>query len=161
MMKRLYSENDLVIAECLRTHIWSDLHPPALAAAVSTLLYGGRREDESRTPHIPGGQGGVLGRALKDTVRVWSRIDDLQHAHRLPDAPAPHWGIVSAIHAWAQGKNLDQALKDVEIAPGDMVRWCKQVIDVLDQVAQVAPTDQMRDRARTAIEAMRRGVVAY
>ncbi|WP_084129562.1 RNA helicase [Demequina sp. NBRC 110055] len=161
MMKRLYSENDLVIAECLRTGVWSELHPPALAAAVSTLLYGGRREDDTRTPHIPGGPGGVLGRALKDTVRVWSRVDDLQHAHKLPDAPAPQWGIVSAIHAWAQGKNLDQALKDVEIAPGDMVRWCKQVIDVLDQVAQVAPTEQMQDRARTAIESMRRGVVAY
>ncbi|GMA37632.1 hypothetical protein GCM10025876_38360 [Demequina litorisediminis] len=161
LMKRLYSDNDLVIAECLRTGVWQELHPPALAAAVSTLLYGGRREDETRTPHIPGGPGGVLGRALKDTVRAWSRIDDLQHAHRLPDAPAPQWGIVSAIHAWAQGKNLDVALKDSEIAPGDMVRWCKQVIDVLDQVAQVAPSDVVRTRAQTAIEAMRRGVVAY
>ncbi|MFV0286265.1 MAG: DEAD/DEAH box helicase [Demequina sp.] len=161
LMKRLYSDNDLVIAECLRTGVWQELHPPALAAAVSTLLYGGRREDETRTPHIPGGPGGVLGRALKETVRAWSRIDDLQHAHRLPDAPAPHWGIVSAIHAWAQGKNLDVALKDSEIAPGDMVRWCKQVIDVLDQVAQVAPSEVVRTRAHTAIEAMRRGVVAY
>ncbi|WP_062078840.1 DEAD/DEAH box helicase [Demequina globuliformis] len=161
LMKRLYSENDLVIAECLRTHVWDELHPPALAAAVSTLLYSGRREDDSKPPHIPGGPTGVLGRALRDTVRVWSRIDDLQHAHRLPEAPAPHWGIVSAIHAWAQGRSLDAALKDAQIAPGDMVRWCKQVIDVLDQIAQVAPNEVTRTRARTAIDAMRRGVVAY
>ncbi|WP_061962125.1 DEAD/DEAH box helicase [Demequina flava] len=161
MMKRLYSENDLVIAECLRQNIWSELTAPALAAAVSTLLYNGRREDDSRPPKIPGGPSGVLGRALRDSVRVWSRIDDLQHEHRLPEAPAPHWGIVSAIHAWAQGRTLDAALRDTEIAPGDMVRWCKQVIDVLDQIGQVAPNEKIRTRARTAIDAMRRGVVAY
>ncbi|MDE0573081.1 DEAD/DEAH box helicase [Demequina sp. B12] len=161
LMKRLYSENDLVIAECLRQGIWQELHAPALAAVVSSLLYNGRREDDMRSPKIPGGPSGVLGRALRDSVRVWSHVDDLQHAHKLPEAPAPHWGMVSAIHAWAQGKTLDVALKDADIAPGDMVRWCKQVIDVLDQIAQVAPTEILRSRAHSAIEAMRRGVVAY
>ncbi|WP_062073144.1 DEAD/DEAH box helicase [Demequina sediminicola] len=161
MMKRLYSENDLVIAECLRRGIWQDLNAPALAAAVSTLLYNGRREDDSRSPKVPGGPSGVLGRALNDTVRVWSQVDDLQNHHHLGELPAPHWGIVSAIHAWAQGRSLDVALRDTELAPGDMVRNCKQVIDVLDQVSQVAPSEEVRTRARTAIDAMRRGVVAY
>ena len=60
-MRKLYAENDLVIAECLRTGVWEQLHGPALAAAVSTLLYNGRREDENRTPRVPGGPQGVLG----------------------------------------------------------------------------------------------------
>ncbi|WP_062213780.1 DEAD/DEAH box helicase [Demequina oxidasica] len=161
MMRTLYSENDLVMSECLRMGVWNDLTPPALAAAVSTLLYNGRREDENRTPNIPGGPHGVLGTALNETVRVWSRIDDLQGAHHLPELNAPHWGIVGAIHGWAQGKSLAASLKGTDTAPGDMVRWCKQVIDILDQVAQVAPNEVVQGRARAAIDGMRRGVVAY
>lgn len=160
-LRTLYSENDLVMAECLRAGIWKDLHPPALAATVSSLLYRGRREDDVRAPRVPGGPRGVLGLALAESQRVWSRIDDLQSAKGLPELPPPHWGIVAPIHGWAQGKGLDAVLADTDIAPGDMVRWCKQVIDVLDQVAQSAPEQQVRERARTAIDGMRRGVVAY
>jgi ATP-dependent RNA helicase HelY len=42
-----------------------------------------------------------------------------------------------------------------------MVRWCKQIIDVLEQIARVAPDDSLRRRADAAVTAMRRGVVAY
>ncbi|WP_062520457.1 DEAD/DEAH box helicase [Demequina silvatica] len=161
MMRRLFAENDIVIAEALRTGAWEGLHAPALAAAVSTLLYQGRRDDESRTPRLPGGPGGVLGTALKETVRLWSKVDDMQRERGLPDLPAPHWGIVAPIHGWAQGKSLDTVLKGAELAPGDMVRWCKQVIDSLDQIAEVAPSASVRAAAVQAITSMRRGVVAY
>jgi len=160
-MRTLYSENDIVIAECLREGLWSKLNPPALAAVVSSLLYSGRREDDTKTPRIPGGSNGVLGVALRDTQRVWSRIDDLHTEHRLPSLPAPHWGIVSAVHGWAQGKSLDVVLDGTEIAPGDMVRWCKQVIDALDQIAESALDPALQERARQGVTAMRRGVVAY
>jgi ATP-dependent RNA helicase HelY len=161
MMRTLYAENDIVMAECLRGGVWNDLNPAALAAAVSTLLYSGRRDDDTRTPRIPGGPQGVLGTALRETVRVWSRVGDAHTQHRLPELPSPQWGIVGPIHGWAQGKNLDHVLRGTDIAAGDMVRWCKQVIDALDQIAQVAPSEVLRSRASHAIDAMRRGVVAY
>ena len=160
-MRTLYAENDIVMAECLRDGAWAELTPPALAAVVSSLLYNGRREDEARTPKIPGGPTGVLGIALRETQRVWSRIDDLHTEHRLPSLPAPQWGIVSAIHGWAQGKSLDAVLNGTDIAPGDMVRWSKQVIDALEQIATSALDARLADRALTAASAMRRGVVAY
>ena len=161
MLRTLYSENDLVIAECLRTGTWSRLTAPALAAAVSTLLYSSRRDDSERTPRIPGGPSGVLGEALRATQRVWSGVSDLHESHGLPQTPAPHWGLVYAIHGWAQGKSLDTVLQGTEVAPGDMVRWCKQVIDALDQIAQASPDESLGSRAKQAIEMMRRGVVAY
>jgi ATP-dependent RNA helicase HelY len=141
--------------------VWEQLHPAALAAAVSTLLYNGRREDESRTPRIPGGPQGVLGRALAETTRVWSRIDDIHTAAGLGELPSPQWGIVGPIHGWAQGRTLATVLSGAEIAPGDMVRWCKQVIDALDQIADATSSPAVRSAARQAITAMRRGVVAY
>nr|WP_255633320.1 DEAD/DEAH box helicase [Demequina sp. TTPB684] len=161
MLRTLYAENDIVIAECLRSGAWEALHPPALAAAVSTLLYSARRDDGEYTPRIPGGSQGVLGQALRETQRIWSRLDDMHSEHQLPPLPAPHWGLVRSIHGWAQGKGLDAVLDGTSIAPGDMVRWCKQVIDALDQIAQVAPSSATRERAVTVISAMRRGVVAY
>jgi ATP-dependent RNA helicase HelY len=160
-MRKLYAENDLVIAECLRRGVWEQLHGPALAAAVSTLLYNGRREDETRTPRVPGGPQGVLGKALAETTRVWSKMDDIHTEKGLPELPSPQWGIVGPIHGWAQGRSLATVLAGAEIAPGDMVRWCKQVIDALDQIAEATTSSAVRAAALQAITAMRRGVVAY
>ena len=43
-----------------------------------------------------------------------------------------------------------------------IVRWIRQVIDLLGQVAQaVDPADPMRDTARFAADLVNRGVVAY
>ncbi len=161
MLRTLYAENDIVIAECLRIGVWDALHPAALAAAVSTVLYTARRDDGETAPRIPGGSQGVLGQALRETQRIWSHLDDLHTEHHLPALPPPHGGLVRSIHGWAQGKRLDVVLDGASIAPGDMVRWCKQVVDALDQIAQVAPSPLTRQRAATAISAMRRGVVAY
>ncbi|NYI41398.1 DEAD/DEAH box helicase [Demequina lutea] len=160
-LKTLYAENDIVMAECLREDVWGRLNPAGLAAAVSTLLYSARRDDGDSTPRIPGGPQGILTEALKQTQRVWSRFAELHEVRDLPPLPAPHWGLVNAIHGWAQGKSLDAVISKTDVAPGDMVRWCKQVIDALDQIAQSAPESSTSDRARAAIAAMRRGVVAY
>ena len=45
--------------------------------------------------------------------------------------------------------------------PGDFVRWCRQVIDLLDQVRAVAAEDSgVGAAAAAAVRALRRGVVA-
>lgn len=46
---------------------------------------------------------------------------------------------------------------------GDFVRWCKQVIDVLGQVAAAAPREgsSVGRNARKAVDEVLRGVVAY
>jgi ATP-dependent RNA helicase HelY len=161
LLRTVYSENDLVIAECLRAGIWNSLPAPALAAVVSSLVYEGRREDEGRTPRIPQGPQGPIGVALTETLRIWTRIDEMGTERRLGRLQTPHWGIVGPVHAWAQGKSLDAVLQTSELAAGDLVRWFKQVIDVLDQVAEVAPDGTVRKRAEQAIDAIRRGIVAY
>jgi ATP-dependent RNA helicase HelY len=65
------------------------------------------------------------------------------------------------VHRWASGRSLDAVLRGSELSAGDFVRWCKQVIDVLGQLAQSAPTARMRTTADRAVDALRRGVVAY
>ena len=53
-LSRLYSESDLLAAECLRVGVWDSLGPPELAAVVSSLVYESRREGPM-APAVPSG----------------------------------------------------------------------------------------------------------
>nr|WP_273654816.1 DEAD/DEAH box helicase [Cellulomonas fimi] len=159
-LRRLYAENDLLLAECLRRGTFDELDPPGLAAAVSTLVFRSRREDQGE-PRVPGGPASRLGVALDGTLRAWSELEDLEAEHRLETTVPLDLGLVEAVHRWAAGRSLDAVLRGGELSAGDFVRWCKQVIDVLDQVAQAAPHERTRTTARRAVDAVRRGVVAY
>jgi ATP-dependent RNA helicase HelY len=77
---------------------------------------------------------------------------------REPDA-----GFTWAAWKWAGGARLEQVLDDdPDLTAGDFVRWCKQLIDLLSQVALVAaPDSPVRQTSRQAIDSVRRGVVAY
>jgi ATP-dependent RNA helicase HelY len=70
-----------------------------------------------------------------------------------------------AVHAWARGRELDNVLsRETELAAGDFVRWCRQLLDLLGQIqtaAAGAGDDALRRSAVQAVAAVRRGVVAY
>jgi ATP-dependent RNA helicase HelY len=159
-LRRLYAENDLLLAECLRRGVWDGLDPAGLAAVVSTVVYQGRRDD-APDPYIPGGPTGRLAGVLDDTQRVWSEVDDLEEAHGIDATGALDLGLVGAMYRWASGKGLDSVLRGSDLAAGDFVRWCKQVVDVLDQLGGAAPSEKLRSTARKAQDAVLRGVVAY
>ncbi len=138
-LRRLYAENDLLLAECLRRGVWEDLDAPALAAVVSTCVHAGRREDHGE-PDVPGGPTAGW-RARSRPPRACGRRSTTSEDEHDIDATGPlDEGLVTAVHRWAVGRSLDAVLRGSEIAAGDFVRWCKQVIDVLDQVAGAAPT---------------------
>ena len=63
------------------------------------------------------------------------------------------------MHRWARGQSLEAVLRDSDLAAGDFVRRCKQLVDLLGQVAD-ASTGSVRRAAQDAIERVRRGVVA-
>ena len=160
VLRRVYAENDLLVAECLRRGVWDELDAPSLAGIVSSIVYEARRESD--TPgHVPGGTRGALGRAIDETVRVWSELEDLEAQHRFESTRPVDTGIVEPVVRWAQGRGLDSVLRGGELAAGDFVRWCKQVIDLLDQLAVAAPTQRLRSTSQRAVGALRRGVVAY
>jgi ATP-dependent RNA helicase HelY len=81
---------------------------------------------------------------------------------RLDFLREPDVGFAWTAWRWARGESLDTVLLDAGQAPGDFVRWMKQLIDLLDQVEDAAPADSpVRVTARAAVRAVRRGVVAY
>jgi ATP-dependent RNA helicase HelY len=65
---------------------------------------------------------------------------------------------------WAQGASLADALEaaiddGVELTAGDFVRWCRQVIDAVDQIDSAVGRGAIPEAA-SAVAAIRRGVVA-
>jgi ATP-dependent RNA helicase HelY len=150
----LYTELDLLAAECLRRGLWDGLAPAELAACVSALTY------ESREP--PSGQRLPAGDArpvLAQMLTLWGELEAIERENRLSFLREPDLGFAWAAQAWAQGEPLESVLER-DTTPGDFVRAVKQIIDLLGQIA-VAAGDPLAGTARSAAQALRRGVVAY
>jgi ATP-dependent RNA helicase HelY len=158
VLARIYSESDLVIAEALRAGLWDHLDPAELAAVCSSLVYEARRDDEA-APRLPPG---AVRTSSTELMRLWSSLRATERDAHLDFLREPDLGFAWAAWRWARGVPLDQVLGDIAQAPGDFVRWMKQLIDLLDQVADAAPeTSPVRTTATHAVRALRRGVVAY
>ncbi|MGH3898333.1 MAG: DEAD/DEAH box helicase [Pseudonocardiaceae bacterium] len=162
VLARLWSETDLLTAECLRHQIWHGLEPPELAAVISALVYE-TRKDTAAVPRVPPGP---VSDALVATVRLWAEREADERRHRLERTRAPDLGFAWPVYRWARGESLSAVLtaaedNGAELTAGDFVRWCRQVLDVLDQVRGVAGQDsQIGAAAAAAVHALRRGVVA-
>jgi ATP-dependent RNA helicase HelY len=161
-LTRIYSESDLLVAECLRQGLWKGLAPAELAAVVSAVVYESRRESGYLAVMGPTGP---IRHAIGETVRVWSDLRSDEVRHKLPLTREPDLGFVEAVWKWARGEALVEALlaggdQGNSLPAGDFVRWCRQVIDLLDQLHGAAEDPEIASTAAKAVRAIRRGVVA-
>jgi ATP-dependent RNA helicase HelY len=187
----LYTELDLLAAECIRRGLWDGLSPAELAACVSALSFESRQADDAHPPRMPKGR---VPEALAATVRTWGELDQLEKDNGLSFLREPDLGFAWAAYLWARGAKLESVLDESpDLTPGDFVRSVKQTIDLLDQIATAVPeptatpdvptaaddapttgtspapspaapspaAPSLAVTARAAIDAMRRGVVAY
>ena len=165
LLARIYSESDLLVAECLRGGVWEGLSPAELAGVLSAVLYESR--GDAATPQAPEVPTGRLRRALADTRRFAAQLRADEQRHRISQSREPDEGFVAAVYRWATTGDLAAALDASDIgrtgsplSAGDFVRWCRQVLDLADQVRNAAPTPELRTAAKRAIADVRRGVVA-
>ncbi|WP_226347016.1 DEAD/DEAH box helicase [Agilicoccus flavus] len=156
-LARLYTERDLLAAQCLRHGAWEGLDGPGLAAVVSCLIYEPRREDADPSPRMPDD---AVERAHEQMVRLWSALEDLEGERKVKLTDYPDPGMAWMIHRWASGARLETVLRDSDLSAGDFVRRCKQTVDLLDQIGSVAGTPGLRRAARDAVAGVMRGVVA-
>ncbi|MEV7548048.1 DEAD/DEAH box helicase [Amycolatopsis sp. NPDC089917] len=161
-LTRLYSESDLLAAECIRHDVWKGLAPAELAAVVSTLVFEARR-DTAGEPRLPAGK--VLD-AWQATTRLWMELTEDERRHKLDRTREPDAGFAWPVYRWARGESLEKVLTAAEangqeLSAGDFVRWSRQVIDLLDQIRDVlGKADPVGAAASDAVKALRRGVVA-
>lgn len=167
LLARIYSESDLLVAECLRTGAWAGLKPPELAAVVSAVVYETRGADGPGAPFGADVPTPRLRQALSHTARLSYELRADEQTHRINQSREPDDGFVHVVYRWARAGDLAAALAAAEatgtgspLSAGDFVRWCRQVLDLLDQVRNAAPDPEVRAAAKRAINDIRRGVVA-
>ncbi|MGI9646722.1 MAG: DEAD/DEAH box helicase [Ilumatobacteraceae bacterium] len=157
MLARIFHESDLLVAEIVQRGLLDDLAAPDLAALVSTLIYEHRSPDPPPAPWF----------SSKDVRRRWRRIDSIsgelggrERAAGLAEHRPPDPTFAAVAHAWVAGEGFAEVVGDEELTGGDFVRNARQLIDLLRQLALVAPVAATRRAAGQAAEAAFRGVVA-
>ncbi|MGV9711316.1 DEAD/DEAH box helicase [Gordonia sp. NPDC003424] len=164
LLSRIYSESDLLVAECIRAGTWDGLAPHELAAVVAAMVFEARRESFSGADAMPGHA--ALRGAVSDTIGIWRDLTAVEARHRVSPTREPDTGFSVAVSLWASGRSLTESLaaageRGQLLSPGDFVRWNRQVVDLLEQIRLGVGSDsRLADTARAAVAAIRRGVVA-
>jgi ATP-dependent RNA helicase HelY len=150
-LTRLYSELDLLAAECLRRGFWEGLNPAELAACVSMLSFESRSpSDDEPQARLPKGP---VRDVLASMTRTWGELDQLEKRNGLGFLREPDPGFVWAAYRWVRGARLEDVLESVPgLTPGDFVRSVKQLIDLLDQIAGAARSSPSRSGANGAAQ---------
>jgi ATP-dependent RNA helicase HelY len=155
-LARIYGEGDVLIAEAIEKNLFSGLSAGESAALVSTVVYEAR-ERSALPPELPSKALVERYGALQRIWRAVRRTEDSHQVHLVRDLEP---GFAGPVLRWAQGTSLEELLEDTEMAPGDFVRNCKQLVDLLRQIEDVAGPE-LRELMRAARQAVSRGVVAY
>ena len=157
MLARTFHECDLLVVESVRQGMLDDLDAATMAGLASVFVY------EHRSPDAPPLAWFPSNAVRKRWLQIASLSADLQAieeedgliVHRAPDPT-----FLAIAYAWAAGEGFAEVVEDDELTGGDFVRTMKQLIDLLRQLAIIAPVAATRRAAEEAADALFRGVVA-
>jgi ATP-dependent RNA helicase HelY len=157
-LARIYGEGDILVGEALDEGVLEGVSPAELAALVSTVVYEHRgREVLPHQGQLPTGTTRERFRSLRD---LWQRVRRAEDNHQVELCRELDTGFTQTIFDWAEGKALEDVLRHLDMTPGDFVRSCKLLIDLLRQIEDVAGRE-VASLAHHARESVNRGVVAY
>lgn len=166
LLRRLYSEQDVVLAQAIRAGVFDLLPPAGLAAVLSSLIYEARRGSGGEPRYYPGSVHGPIAVAARELKTIHAEVSDCCEAHGMNPLQDIDFGILDIMYEWADGRSLSEVLHGTELTGGDFVRNAKRLSDMLQQIAVAEPYlgengASLADRARKAAELVNRGVVAY
>ena len=141
-----FHECDLLVVEAVRQGHLDGLEPAELAGLASVFSYEHRSPEAPPTPWFPS----------REVRKRWEAIESLARELRVrrrrrpacPTTRAPDPTFVAIAHAWASGQSFATVVEDEELSGGDFVRTMKQLIDLLRQLALLAPSEATRASAR-------------
>jgi ATP-dependent RNA helicase HelY len=157
LLTRIYNECDLLVVEALGRHVFDGLDGPEIAAVCSALVYETRGPEPPPVAPLPTAPGR---NALQALMRLWGEIKAEEDVRSLDLTREPDPGYAEKAYRWAAGAPLEDVLGEDD-PPGDFVRTIKQLVDLLRQMEEVAPDDDLARTIGRAIEGLHRGVVAY
>ena len=156
VLRRIYGEGDSLVVEALTEGLFAGLSPSELAALVSALVY----ESRERIPRRVDIPTGALRTRYRSLSSQWSRVRAVEDSHQVELCRELDPGFMDTVFGWAEGKALEDVLSASGLPPGDFVRNCKQLLDLLRQIEEVAGPE-LSPAFRAAHQSVNRSVVAY
>ena len=179
LLRSIYHECDLLIAECITEGIFEGLEPAQLAGLLSCFVYESKRaarqvsaakqvstkKKKSLNDRLGQERRANIADRMADIGIISARIREVETRYRVPHAREPDAKFANVIAAWARGASLGTVLDlaDVEIgqtSPGDFVRNAKQVADLCEQLGRMSHAPEVAEVALEAKDAIMRSVVA-
>jgi ATP-dependent RNA helicase HelY len=155
-LRQIYAEGDILVVEAVARGLFDGLSPSEAAALLSAIVYESRERVPRRT-EIPT-------RRLRDRFRdlsdIWAAVRKSEDSHQVELVRELDAGFMPTVFDWAEGKPLEDVLATSGLTPGDFVRNCKQLLDLLRQVETVAGPE-VAAVARAAHQSVNRSVVSY
>ena len=165
LLRHLYSELDLVLAQAIDDGAFDGLDATELASAVMSLITSTQRQRGRAAPLSRRNAGNVAVCAAQ-LKGVHASIAMLCEDYALDEPRQLDFGITDVVYEWAQGESLSRVLYGTDLTGGDFVRGCKRLADVLQQIAVAGPylgkrAETLAPIAKQAYENVNRGIVAY
>ena len=157
MLARTFHESDLLVVETLRQGLLDDLDPATMAGLVSVFVYEHRSPDAPPLPWFPNN---AVKKRWTQIAALSAELQEIEQEDALVVHRAPDPTFLAIAYAWAAGEGFAEVVEEEELTGGDFVRTIKQLIDLLRQLAIIAPVEATRRCADRAAEALFRGVVA-
>jgi ATP-dependent RNA helicase HelY len=155
-LARLFHECDLLVAECLEQGLLDGLDAASLAALVSAFTYEHRSPEPPPAAWFPSG---TVRRRYAEIESVARSLNAQEELAGLDPTRAPDPTFVAVAYAWAAGESFAAVVDAEELSGGDFVRNMKQLVDLLRQIAQIAPEPATRAAAAAGVELLFRGVI--
>ena len=179
LLRSIYHECDLLIAESIASGVFEGLEPAQLAGLLSCFVFESKRasrlpnaarqvttkKKRSLNDRLGQERRGNISDRLNDIAVTAATIREVESRFMVPHAKEPDGKFATTIAAWARGASLGTVLDlaDVEIgqtSPGDFVRNAKQVADLCEQLSRMRDLTEVADVASEARDAVLRSVVA-
>ena len=149
-LARLFHESDLLVVESLRQGLLDDLDAGLAGRAGVGFTYEHRSSGAAAGAVVPLGQGAQAlagGGGAGQGAQRGGGGGGPARSTRMPDPT-----FLAVAYAWAAGEGFAEVVEDEELSGGDFVRNIKQLIDLLRQLAEVAPAAATRQAAAAAHE---------
>ncbi len=179
LLRSLYHECDLLIAESINAGVFEGLEPAELAGLLSCFVYESKRlaRSERAGHHVTAKKKRVhhdrlgqvrrvsIAERFQEIATIDATIREVEERYQVPHFKEPDAHFSTIIAAWARGVTLGTVLDlaDAEIgqtSPGDFVRNAKQVADLCEQLGRLRHLTGVADVALDARDAVLRSVVA-
>lgn len=151
-LRFVYNELDLLLTESIERGLFDDLSSSELAGLASLFTFEARRLED--TQEIASS---LVADRASEVGKLALTLAAAERSAHVPETRLPDPGFASVAQAWAAGHDLEELFDD-DMAAGDFVRNCRQLIDVLRQLRDGFP--RLRTVAADAVQRMDRGVVA-